>query len=85
MRSAMTRTICWCRTFTSSTPLISRERINEVYLTASLGRISSREFWRELGFKTVKFLRGGLSDDSQADCAIRSFAELPGAVERAFG
>ena len=175
-------------------PLISREKINEVYLTASLGRISSRQFWRdlgfgdryprieedylttclrldpgfkgtaekllrsyslamlsndvaewsvylramfdldkyfnaviisgdvgyrkpgreifdiflgkvkapasncvfvddsaknlraaaELGFRTVKFLRGGLSGDSQADWAVRSFAELPDAVDIVF-
>ncbi len=29
---------------------ISKEKINEVYIKASLGKISSRQFWCELGF-----------------------------------
>jgi putative hydrolase of the HAD superfamily len=32
--------------------LISRELINEIYIEASLGRISSKDFWHKTGFKT---------------------------------
>ena len=39
---------------------------------------------RELGFKTIHFIRDGAEPDPQADLAIRSFAELLAAVEMVF-
>ena len=53
-------------------------------LTASLGRISPPEFWTELGFKTVQFMRDDSDTGFPADFAIRSFAELSGAAASAF-